>query len=117
MLLKILSWTGLLLAFTPFAPGRCQELNDSQAPEEVYETLESEVFTISALNKRLRDETGMTNDASRQWLESRVRAVIGNGQASIEASAEANQTSRIGFETADGRTLQMSLDRAVGEHW
>lgn len=71
------------------------------------ETLDSESFDISALNKRLRDEAGLTAEQARTWIETRVKAIIGGELSNQHASAT---PSVVGVDVQDGTSMMMALD-------
>lgn len=84
------------------APKKKEQSSTVGAPH----SLETESFAISELNARLKNEAGMTEEQSRSWLENRVKTAI-----FFESANAPGEPGKIGIDSVDGKSLEMSLDR------
>ncbi|MEZ6136622.1 MAG: hypothetical protein R3C53_17130 [Pirellulaceae bacterium] len=85
---------------------------DQQQLQDVYESLEAEVIDVTQVQLRLKNEVGLSDEEARRFLESRTRAVLGNGSQGPQSAAEqlSSQPSLLGVETSSGN-IQLSLDQ------
>jgi hypothetical protein len=98
---------GMLLVIATLPIAKSQEPTTLLSEPAALETLDTETFDIAHLNKRLRDEAGMSPEQSRTWLETRARNLIG-GAAEGESNLE--EPSILGVDLEDGKSMLMSLD-------
>ncbi len=86
-----------------------QGLSDNGKRE--LETIDTQRIDISTLNRRLRDEAGVSIEDSQAWLETRVKRILKAEPSAPAASiaTAADKVSVMGVETSDGKQIDLEL--------